>query len=76
MNRKQIINVLLSLSMVFMAVMPMNGVIALAAEAAEGATAGITASADPEEIGKAPETGPGRGAEDLEEEQKEDREEF
>ena len=56
MNRKQIINVLLSLSMVFMAVMPMNGVIALAAEAAEGATAGITASADPEEIGKAPET--------------------
>ena len=56
MNRKQIINVLLSLSMVFMAVMPMNGVIALAAEAAEGATAGITASAEPEEIGEAPET--------------------
>ena len=56
MNRKQIINVLLSLSMVFMAVMPMNGVIALAAEAAEGATAGITASAEPEEIGEATET--------------------
>ena len=56
MNRKQIINVLLSLSMVFMAVMPMNGVIALAAEAAEGATAGITAPAEPEEIGEAPET--------------------
>lgn len=30
----------------------------------------------PDGFGKAPETGPGRGAEDLEEEQKEDREEF
>ena len=55
MKRKQIINVLLSLSMVFMAVMPQNSVSALAAESAESGMTGIMVSVEPEEIGEVPE---------------------
>ena len=55
MNRKQIVNVLLSLSMAFTAVMPLNSVSALAAESAESGMTGIMESAEPEEIGEVPE---------------------